>query len=427
MEQAMNGTTEIRPLIAESSTSESTTVEVVMNDMRDNMLIIPDYQRDSDQWEEPTQSLLVESVINNLSIPAFFFEVSVEAGVERNQVVDGQQRLTTLFDFYKNKFRLVESQVAPYLSPNSIHYAGRTFDELPTAYQQSFKKYRLAVIKLRNLGDMRLEVFRRINQGGTPLSGQDIRLAYYGERSPSLAFIRLTGVYNPDRPAAKRFLTNAKSLFGLDYPWKSNSASMDAWQDWWEDNDGAPKTIAHGQTASETFLWSFVCAQCEQLDKILQNEAALVKLKTTFHRAIDEALDVCCAQLRYQDTNSTIPPVLMTLSELRDSFFPYFEKWVGLLLGQKGPSIAVSKHRIVAAIIGAAFNSKVDPTTLVDQQWTNIVEFVRRPQEIAKKLNCNWPVSKGRWDGQKGYRAQMVAAQKIIQSITDAGQATGQP
>ena len=417
----MNRTTEIRPLIPESSTSESTTVEVVMNDMRDNMLIIPDYQRDSDQWEEPTKSLLVESVINNLSIPAFFFEVSVEAGLERNEVVDGQQRLTTLYDFYKNKFPLVDSQLAPYLSPNSIHYAGRTFEELPPAYQQSFKKYRLAVIKLRNLGEMRLEVFRRINQGGTPLSGQDIRLAYYGDKSPSLAFIRLTGVYNPERLAAKRFLTNAKSLFGLDYPWKSNSAS-EAWRDWWEGKD-----IAHGQTASETFLWSFVCAQCEQLDKILQNEAALVKLRATFHRAIDEALDVCCAQLRYQDTDSTIPPVLMTLSDLRDSFFPYFEKWVGLVLGQKGTGIAVSKHRIVAAIIGPAFNSKVDPTTLVAQQWTNIVEFVRRPQEIAKKLNCDWPVSKGRWDGQKGYRAQMDAAHKIIKSITDAGQTTGQP
>ena len=300
----MNETKEIRPLIPESSTSESTTVEVVMNDMRDNTLIIPDYQRDSDQWEEPTKSLLVESVINNLSIPAFFFEVSVEAGVEQNQVVDGQQRLTTLFDFYRNKFRLVDSQDAPYLSPNSVHYSGKTFDELPAAYQQAFKKYRLAVIKLRNLGEMRLEIFRRINQGGTPLSGQDIRLAYYGDKSPSLAFIRLTGVYNPDRLAAKRFLDNAKSLFALDYPWKPNSA-FQAWREWWED-----KEIARGQTASETFLWSLVSAQSEQLDKILQNQSALVKLKASFHRAIDEALDVCCAQLRFQDTDTTIPPVL---------------------------------------------------------------------------------------------------------------------
>src|SRR5580700_2185704 len=94
----------IRPLIAESSTSESTTVEVVMNDLRDNTVRIPDYQRDSDQWSELTKSLLVESIINNLSIPAFFFEVLVEGGLEKNEVIDGQQRLTTLFDFYNNEF-----------------------------------------------------------------------------------------------------------------------------------------------------------------------------------------------------------------------------------------------------------------------------------------------------------------------------------
>jgi len=211
----MDAATDPKPLIAESSTSESTSVEVVLNDLRDGVVQIPDYQRDSDQWAEPTKSLLVESVINNLSIPAFFFEVSVDGGVERNQVIDGQQRLTTLNEFFKHKFRLVDSQDAPYISPNSVHYAGKTFDELPDAYERAFKKYRLAVIKLRDLGEMRLEVFRRINQGGTPLSGQDIPLAYYGDRSPSLALIRLVGIYDPDRQAAKRFLDNAQREFGL--------------------------------------------------------------------------------------------------------------------------------------------------------------------------------------------------------------------
>jgi uncharacterized protein with ParB-like and HNH nuclease domain len=110
-----------KPLIAESSTSESTTVEVVLNDIRDDIVRIPDYQRDSDQWDEPTKSLLVESVINNLSVPAFFFEVKLDGGVERNEVIDGQQRLTTLNKYYRGEFALVDSEDAPYLSPNSIH------------------------------------------------------------------------------------------------------------------------------------------------------------------------------------------------------------------------------------------------------------------------------------------------------------------
>ena len=102
-----------KPLIPESSTSESTSVEVVLNDLRDGVVRIPDYQRDSDQWAEPTKSLLVESVINNLSIPAFFFEVGVEDGVEHNDVIDGQQRLTTLSEFFNRKIRLVESEMLP--------------------------------------------------------------------------------------------------------------------------------------------------------------------------------------------------------------------------------------------------------------------------------------------------------------------------
>src|SRR5262245_64254687 len=134
---------QVRPLITESSTSESTTVEVVMNDLRDDLVQIPDYQRDSDQWSETTKSLLVESVINNLSIPAFFLEVIVEDGVEKNEVIDGQQRLTTLYDFHRNRLRLVGAQDASYLSPNSIHYAGKTFEQLPEPYRAAFRKYRL--------------------------------------------------------------------------------------------------------------------------------------------------------------------------------------------------------------------------------------------------------------------------------------------
>jgi hypothetical protein len=107
----------------------------------------------------------------------------------------------------------------------SIHYAGKKFENLPQVYKQAFKKYRLAVIKLRNLeGEMRLEIFRRINQGGTPLSGQDIRLAYYGEKSPSLTIIRLAGIYDPERDASRRFLERANDI-GLSNPWKDTLAS----------------------------------------------------------------------------------------------------------------------------------------------------------------------------------------------------------
>ncbi|MGB3508942.1 MAG: hypothetical protein WBA93_06825 [Microcoleaceae cyanobacterium] len=44
-----------------------------------------------------------------------------------------------------------------------------------------------------------MEIFRRINEGGTHLSGQDIRLAYYSE-SRTVIFIRLVGIHKYPTP-----------------------------------------------------------------------------------------------------------------------------------------------------------------------------------------------------------------------------------
>jgi hypothetical protein len=402
---------EIKPLIRESSTSESTNVKVVLDEMEAGSIVIPDYQRDSDQWDATTKSLLVESVINNLSIPAFFFEVGLDAnGVELNQVIDGQQRLTTLGQFYKNNFKLVPSSDAPYISPNSVHYAGRTFDELHPVYKAAFQRYRLTVIKLRDLESMRLEVFRRINQGGTPLSGQDIRLAYYGDQSPSIAFIRLVGVYDGQRQAAQRFIDGARDKYGFNYPWDLASAN-DAWKDMWED-----KELARGQTASEMFLWCLMSAQVSELDGIIQNKDAMAKINVRFNQSIDEALDVYCAQLNYQDRHTGVPPVLFSAAELQNGLFPYFATWIEEL-GAKGPSLDVRKHRTVASLIGASYRMKIDIAQFTHTQWTKAVEFIRRPTENALQMGIEWPQSKGRWDGAKGHRAQLEAASAIASKI----------
>jgi hypothetical protein len=409
----MNDTPEIKPLVSESANMEATSVEVVLNDLRDGTLLIPDFQRDSDQWDETTKSLLIESVINNLSIPAFFFEVELGAdGVERNQVIDGQQRLTTLNQFFNGKFRLVSSNDAQYIPPNSLHYAGKTYTELPLVYQQAFRRYRLAIIKLRDLKNMRLEVFRRINQGGTPLSGQDIRLAYYGDRSPSVAFIRLAGVYDGQRQAAQRFMDGARSKYGFAYPWDGVSAN-DSWKDMWED-----KELARGQTASEMFLWSLVAAQVSELDGIIQNKDAMAKINVRFNQSIDDALDVYCAQLNYQDRNTQVPPILFSGHELQSSFFPYFARWIEEL-GTKGPSLDVRKHRTVASLIGASYSRKVDLDGFTNIQWTKAVEFIRRPAETAASMGVEWPQSRGRWDGARGNRAQLEAARVLASKIAE--------
>jgi hypothetical protein len=405
----MTHAADIRPLIPESSTSESTSVEVVLNDLRAGLIEIPDYQRDSDQWSDPTKSLLIESVINNLSIPAFFFEVARNAdGLEINQVIDGQQRLTTLDQFYQKRLRLVSPDEAPYISPHSIHYAGKTFDELPAVYQQSFRRYRLAVIKLRDLAEMRLEVFRRINQGGTPLSGQDIRLAYYGEASPSLAFIRLVGIYDAKRHAANRFSSTAQNKYGLANPWTAHPNASLAWFDLWDD-----KELARGQTASEMFLFAILAARHGEIDNIIQNGDALAKLGVRFNKSLDEVLDVACAQYRYQDGHPDRPPLLPPLAELQSRLFPYFATWIEKLTSF-GPSLGVQKHRMMAITIGAAYRCGIDPHALDLAGWGRAIELVRQTQAICEGMGETWPQSRGRWDGPRGHRAQLAVLERVV-------------
>ena len=80
-------------------------------------------------------------------------------------------------------------------------------------------------------------------------------------------------------------------------------------------------------------------------------------------------------------------------------------------------SLPVAKHRIVAAVIGVAYRLRLGPDKLSDQQWTNIVEFIRKPTEMAKTLDCEWPMSKGSWHGRKGYARQMSSAYEIVAKL----------
>jgi hypothetical protein len=96
------------------------------------------------------------------------------------------------------------------------------------------------------------------------------------------------------------------------------------------------------------FLWALVAAQVSKVDDLLQNKNALEFLNIRFNRAINGALDAFCAQLRCQDTHPAVPPVLMAVDEMRDKFFPDFERWIAMLLGQKAPNLAVSNHRSAA-------------------------------------------------------------------------------
>jgi hypothetical protein len=59
----------------------------------------PEYQR-RHRWDKKKQSRLIESLLMNVPVPPVFL---YEKDLNRYEVMDGQQRLVSILDFYSNK------------------------------------------------------------------------------------------------------------------------------------------------------------------------------------------------------------------------------------------------------------------------------------------------------------------------------------
>jgi len=108
--------------------------------------------------------------------PIFLYEVEYA----RYEVMDGLQRLTAIYDFYKGNFRLEGLEYWEELN-------GRTYDELPENVRAGIdRRYLSSIILLeetaKSLEDaefLKRIVFDRLNSGGEKLKPQETRNALY--------------------------------------------------------------------------------------------------------------------------------------------------------------------------------------------------------------------------------------------------------
>lgn len=135
--------------------------------------IAPHYQR-RDRWSAEKQSALIESFLLNVPVPPVYLS---EDDYGNYSVIDGKQRLTTIYDFLNDKFQLKE--LARFTALN-----GKNFSKLPAQLQNVLKiRPFIRVITLLQQSDpeLKYEVFLRLNTGGEKLKAQEIRnVAYSG-------------------------------------------------------------------------------------------------------------------------------------------------------------------------------------------------------------------------------------------------------
>lgn len=154
------------------------------------MNLHPEYQRRL-VWDRNKKSLFIESLIMNIPIPPIFL---YEWDYSRYEVMDGQQRLSSIIEFYENRFKLIGLEQWPSLN-------GRSYAELPPILQKSLDRRRVSATVLlvessafeKTPNDLRKFVFERLNTGGQKLNAQELRNCVYSGRFNSL-LIELAGV-----------------------------------------------------------------------------------------------------------------------------------------------------------------------------------------------------------------------------------------
>ena len=402
---------EIGPIVSEFTRTQSENVETVINRLNNGRIIIPDYQRDAEQWDLRKESLFIESLLNNLTIPGLFFL----QGPDAIEVIDGQQRLNTIQKYVNGEFSLVDADDINYLSPQCAHYSGKSFSELPKEFQVVFNDYPLTIIYLPpglELGT-KLEIFRRINEGGTPLTAQDIRLSYYSE-SQSVYFVRLAGIY-ADTDSTKRMIQSAKRK-GVDNPWEQSPEAWQHWIDWWEG-----KAQAKGQTPSAMFLWYLVFSHRKELDDLTANPSVMRHLGMTLNGSTEQALDTYCAQLQFTDTAGQTP-IFSTYGYGLEEGFQKFVAWIEVILSREMPGVSVDKYKQMALLIGAMVELELNPNQLNDDVWDALREFIQTPRRAGLKWlseKGGYPEPRGRWKGNRGQKAQCDMAMNLLSKIME--------
>jgi len=197
--------------------SKPTTLDTIMRRINGNSIrLAPNFQRNV-VWDNQRKSLLIESLMLNIPI-AIFYVAEDEKGSW--DVVDGLQRLTTIKEFVKDKTLKLEGLEF------WKEYNGKTIDDLPPVpYNRIMEtEFSFVIIEPGTPESVKYNIFKRINTGGMPLSGQEIRHALFQgkgadllvELAQSTDFLRATAnSVNPSRMADRELILRLLSFLLL--------------------------------------------------------------------------------------------------------------------------------------------------------------------------------------------------------------------
>jgi hypothetical protein len=115
-------------------------------------------------------SILIESFLLDIPVPVVYLN---RTSGGKYEVIDGLQRLTSVFDYFDNKYALQRLDVLTDLN-------GKRFQDIPQAHQRKLEDVTLRSFELTHGSrDIQFIVFERLNTGGVKLKDMEIRNCLY--------------------------------------------------------------------------------------------------------------------------------------------------------------------------------------------------------------------------------------------------------
>lgn len=204
------------------------------------LVIQPEFQRNYIYIKDNKDVAVIDSVLKGYPLGLIYFNVNGDT----LEVLDGQQRITSIGRFTTGKFAII------------VNGSEQTFSSLPQHLQDVIMDSELLVYECEGTETEIKEWFRTINIAGIPLNAQELRNAIY----------------------SGKFVTAAKAEFS-----NSNNANMQKWQAYVK---GDPKR----QEVLQVALSWIAASQGNTIDAYMaqhRTDPAITELSNYFTSVID--------------------------------------------------------------------------------------------------------------------------------------------
>lgn len=122
---------------------------------------IPEWQR-GEVWDEARKRALIDSVLRGWKLPKFYF---VKLNEEDYEVVDGQQRLTAVYEFFANTLALSEGSAQV--------FGGPYYKDLKSKLSDAFDDFEIEYDEIEDASEEELKEFFQRLQQGLPLTSSE--------------------------------------------------------------------------------------------------------------------------------------------------------------------------------------------------------------------------------------------------------------